>query len=265
MKEIKFLKDLPIKLMNTNKSVLSVVGGDIYYDNDGDRFGYITFKNLEKSPIFSLQLFIREYSIDGKFIRDNEFFESYTYYPKGDFVINEPILLDKETEAIEVTIVKLTLNRHNFVNDRFVAFKEEDYVEIYQRKAPVKKPGTASTFNFAAAPAPAAAPAQEQPVASEESSQPVREETSTPVQEERVAPAVEKEQPATAQAPVQEPEEEVASAPVSSDNLTYASKQKGFWKFIPPVIAVIAIAVLTFLVISAVTRGVNAFNSSLYY
>ena len=148
MTELKFLKDLPIKLTNNNKRVLGVVGGDIYYDAAGNRYGYITFNNLGSSPIFALQLFIREYSIEGKFVRDNEYFDPYIYYPKGNFVINEPIPLDKDTEAIEVTIVKATLDKRNFVDDHFVAFKNEDYVDLYQRKAPVKKPGTATSFSF---------------------------------------------------------------------------------------------------------------------
>ena len=54
MTEIKFLKDLPIKLTNTNKSVLVVLGGDIYYDSDGNRYGFISFRN----PIFSPCLFV---------------------------------------------------------------------------------------------------------------------------------------------------------------------------------------------------------------
>ena len=148
MIELKFLKDLPIKLINNNKRVLSVVGGDIYYDAAGNRYGYITFNNVNSSPIFALQLFIREYSIEGKFVRDNEYFDPYIYYPKGEFVINEPIPLDKDTEAIEVTVVKATLDSRNFIDDRFVGFKKEDLLDLYQRKAPVKKPGTAGTANF---------------------------------------------------------------------------------------------------------------------
>lgn len=148
MTELKFLKDLPIKLTNNNKRVISVVGGDIYYDAAGNRYGYITFNNLSSSPFFALQLFIREYSIEGKFVRDNEYFDPYIYYPKGEFVINEPIPLDKDTEAIEVTVVKATLDSRNFIDDKFVGFKKDDLVELYQRKAPVKKPGTAGTAAF---------------------------------------------------------------------------------------------------------------------
>ena len=148
MIELKFLKDLPIKLTNENKRVLNVVGGDIYYDAAGNRYGYITFNNVNSSPIFALQLFIREYSIEGKFVRDNEYFDPYIYYPKGEFVINEPIPLDKDTEAIEVTVVKATLDSRNFINDKFVGFKKEDLLDLYQRKAPVKKPGTAGNAQF---------------------------------------------------------------------------------------------------------------------
>ena len=146
MKELKFLKDLPIRPMNENKRVITIVGGDIYYDSLGNRYGYITFNNVNKSPIFSLQLFIREFSIDGVFLRENEYFAPYIYYPKGEFVIDEPIPLDKETEAVEVTVVKATLDGHNFINDEIVGFKAEDYADLYQKKAPVKKPETASPF-----------------------------------------------------------------------------------------------------------------------
>lgn len=148
MTEVKFLKDLPIKFTNTNKRVLNIIGGDIYYDSHGNRYGYITFNNVSRSPIFSLQLYIREYSIEGKFIKDTEFFEPYIYYPTGNFVTNEPIPLDKETEAVEITIVKVTLDSHNFINDKFSSFKNEDFTDLYQRKAPIKKPGTATSFSL---------------------------------------------------------------------------------------------------------------------
>ena len=301
MKEIKFLKDLPIKFTNKNKHVLDVIGGDIYYDTDGNRFGYITFKNLDKSPIFALQLFIREYDIDGKFIRDNELFESYTYYPKGEFVINEPILLDKETEAIEVTIVKLTLNNRNLINDKFVSFKKEDYIEIYQRKAPLKKPGTAGKFNFESAissPTPVqaeepeevkAAPAveeEEKPAPSSVAYSPIdalRKKQEAPVaQEAAPAEAVEEEKKAEEPAPEEKPaedkpveeekpaEEKKAEAPAepvlgpNGEKLNVAKKQKAIWAYIPAIAGVVAIALLTLIVVITVTRGVNAYNSSFY-
>ena len=148
MTELKFLKDLPIKLTNNNKKAFAVVGGDIYYDSFGNRYGFVTFNNLNKSPLFSLQLAIREFSIEGKFIRDNEYFEPYVFYPKGEFVLNEPIPLDKETEALEITVVKAALDGCILLDDKRVPFKKEDYIDLYQKKAPVKKAGKGSVFSF---------------------------------------------------------------------------------------------------------------------
>lgn len=242
MKEIKFLKDLPIKLANTNK-VLDVIGGDIYYDTEGNRYGYITFKNTNKSPIFSLQLFIREYSIDGKFIKDNELFDGYCYYPRGEFVINQPVIFDKETEAIEITIVKLTFNNRNFINDRFVGFKQSDYADLYQRKAPFKKPGTGSTFNFA----------RETP--SIQNAQEDNFQVEAPVNE--VAPEFVNEE-----TPVRAPVNEV---PVKVEDVNnFGKAQKDFLRFIPAAVAFVALVVLALLIMSAVTGGVNAFNQLMY-
>lgn len=242
MIEIKFLKDLPIKLTNTNKSVLTVLGGDIYYDSDGNRYGFISFRNPNKSPVFALQLAIREYSVDGKFIRDNELFESYTYYPTGDFVINEPILLDKEAEAVEVTIVKITFRKSNFINDRFVPFKQEDYINLYQSRAPVKRNAHPGSFVFQSAP-------QQQPVS--DADVPAQEEQ--PAVNEVANEAVENnvsEQPAPA--PVE--------TPVSELN-NFASEKKLFPAAIPFIGALALIMIFVLVIMSAVTGGVEAFNN----
>lgn len=233
MKELKFLKDLPIKLTNENKRVVNVIGGDIYYDVNGNRYGYITFNNLSKSPVFSIQLFIREYSIEGKFIKDTEYFEPYTYYPHGNFVINEPIILDKETEAIEVTIVKITLNSQNFINDRLVGFKNEDYVDLYQKKAPIKKPGTAASFSFVAN-------TSEQNVNVSNDLEQLGDEQVN--EEQQSAINIEKE-----------------SGPAEIKQ--FAKPQKNFWKFIYPVVGVAVLVILMFVIMITVTAGVDAFNN----
>ena len=241
MIEIKFLKDLPIKLTNNNKSVLTVLGGDIYYDSDGNRYGFISFRNPNKSPVYALQLAIREYSVDGKFIRDNELFEGYTYYPTDDFVINEPILLDKEAEAIEITIVKITFRKTNFINDRFVPFKQEDYVNLYQSKAPVKRSSNPGAFVFQSAPAQTEAPASEQPAANEQ-----------PVVNEEMVQNEAAEAPAEA-APVPE-------TPVSEIN-NFATEKKLFPAAIPFIGALALIMILVIVIMGAVTGGVEAFNN----
>ena len=233
MKEIKFLKDLPIKLTNSNKRIINVIGGDIYYDADGNRFGYITFNNVSNSPIFSLQLFIREYSIEGKFVRDNEYFEPYVFYAKGNFVINEPIQLDKETEAIEVTVVKVTLNTRNFIDDRFVAFKQEDYADLYQKKAPIKKPGTAASFSFNQ---PSSGPrANFDDVEYEDGSAPQQQEGQSAINIER----------------------EVLPTEVKQ----FAKPQKNFWRFVYPLVGIVALAIIILIIVTSVTAGVNAYNA----
>ena len=54
MKEIKFLKDLPIKLTNENKRVLNVIGGDIYYDTIMTRgfYGADTVQQKKNNELF---------------------------------------------------------------------------------------------------------------------------------------------------------------------------------------------------------------------
>lgn len=246
MIEIKFLKDLPIKLANNNKSILQVLGGDIYYDSVGNRYGYISFKNPNKSPIFALQLAVKEYSVDGKFIKDNELFEGYTYYPTGDFVINQPILLDKETEAVEITIVKITFRKANFINDRFVAFKKEDYVELYQSKAPVKRSSGASS-NFFAGLAKPASNEELTPLGEEAPESPVQE--SAPSEASAEAPVVEE--------PVKE--EKVPETPVS-ELRRFAKEKKTIFTIIPFAAAALLLVVFLFIIMMSVTGGVNAFN-----
>lgn len=229
MREIKFLKDLPIKPTNTNQKVLRIQGGDIYYDADGNRYGYITFKNVSRSPIFSIQLFIREYTIEGKFIKDTEYFQPYVYYEEGEFVIDEPIVLDRDTDAIDVQIVKATLNGRNFINDKFVPFKKEDYADLYQKKAPVKKPGTATPFPFGQA---SNAPVPER-------SEPVFDENGGVVEG----------QPAAASA---------TGTQVEVNQ--FARAQANFMRFIYPIVGILVLIILIFVISSLVTAGVNAFN-----
>ena len=233
MTELKFLKDLPIKLANENKRAIGVVGGDIYYDAAGNRYAYVTFNNLSSSPIFALQLFIREYSIEGKFVRDNEYFDPYIYYPKGNFVTNEPIPLDKDTEAIEITIVKATFEKRNLINDRYVGFKTEDYLDLYQRKAPVKKPGTATSFSINQAPQGSFNAA-----------------ASDIEYEEGAAPAEGEAQPGISI--------EKEAAPYELQQL--AKPQKNFWRFVYPAVGLVALIILLIVVAAIAAGSVDALS-----
>jgi len=229
MKELKFLKDLPIKLTNTNKRIIGIIGGDIYYDSDGNRYAYITFNNLSSSPIFSLQLFIREYSIDGKFVRDNEYFEPYIYYPKGNFVNNEPIPLDKESEAVEITIVKVTLDSKNLINDKYVAFKQEDYADLYQKKAPIKKPGTATSFSF-----------NTNSGSSGSANQDVEYEEGAPTQ----------------------PGINITRENLPTELKQFGKPQKNFWRFIYPAVGLVALIIIILFIAASAAAGVDAYNGS---
>lgn len=267
MKEIKFLKDLPIKLTNPATNVLTVVGGDIYYDAEGQRYGYLTLQNLNKSPIFAIQLFIREYSIDGKFIRENEYFEPYAYYVSGQFVNNNPVLLDKETEAIELTIIKVTFNNFNFVNGRMSHFKEEDYLPLYQTKAPFKKPGSAGKFTFTPSSAPVEQPQvqEEAPVVEQSSAR--HEAPASTVKEESVSTSSEEVRtekavfPETVAPVVEEEEEEQPQENIQVAN--FSRKQNPLFKLIPVLVGVAVLVVAIFVIMSSVTGGVNDFNRSI--
>lgn len=147
MKEIRFLKDLPCKLCNSNKGVINLLGGDIYYDKDGNRYAYLTFENLLQSPLFFFQASVKEYSGEGKLIKENELIIPYLYAPRGEFVNELPLEIDNETEALELLIVKATFDTQNFIDDKMVAFKEQDYVEKPSR-APAKKWDSKSTLTF---------------------------------------------------------------------------------------------------------------------
>ncbi len=147
MKELKFLKDLPCKLTNVNKTYIGLTGADIYYDKDGNRFAFITFINLSKSPIFFFQAQIREYSNEGKLIKDNELVIPCMFATKGEFVNENPLEISSDTEAIEIYVNKVTFDRKNFINDKLVNFATKEYIEKPDR-APKKKMDTKSTISF---------------------------------------------------------------------------------------------------------------------
>ena len=147
MLEIKFLKDLPLKHANQNKTYITILGGDIYYDKDGNRYAFITFKNLRKTPIYALHLSYREYSADGKLIKNGEFYIPNMYEPKGEFVNETPIQIDEQTEAIEIFILKAVYDHDKFENDKLRSFKTIDYIEE-PKQAPKKRLDSKSEFVF---------------------------------------------------------------------------------------------------------------------
>ena len=240
MREIKFLKDLPCKLVNTNKGVINLLGGDIYYDKDGNRFAFLTFDNLLSSPIFSLHLSLREYSADGKLIKDSEFFLPYMYAPKGNFVNETPIEIDKETEAVEVFVNKATFDKTNFINDSLVHFTSQDFIEKPTR-APKKKWDAAPsviTFN------------QPQP---------------TQVVVENV-PQNEQAQPQASEnvAPVESNNEQPQDVNQIANNVevpaTYKKKPKNVL-LVPMIVGIVLAIALGIVAFISIRNGVNGFNN----
>ena len=229
MKEIRFLKDLPLKLTNGGSNILSVIGGDIYYDSEGNRYGYVTFSNLNKSPIFAIQLALKEFNIDGKFIKENEYFEPYTYYEKGQFVNKEPIILDKETEALEITIIKITFDRQHYVDNHLVNFKNEDYLPVSQSKVPYKRTNSSnSTFTF-------------------------NNRNNTNVNNN-----VNNNSGSTN---VESSNENISLSDQEINNV--AKEQKNFLKIVFPVVGAIILGIAVFIIMSTVSGGVDAFNNGL--
>ena len=288
MKELKFLKDLPIKITNSTKGIVSVVGGDIYYDAEGNKYAYITFRNNLKTPVLALQLDVKEYSIDGKFIKNSEFFLPNVYYPRGDFIIDEPIIIDKETEGIEVYIIKATLTTKNFVNDRIVGFTKADYVDLFPRKAPIKKRGTAGLFTFDTSTQPGpASQVQEEPVQpkvesskydgpsilvsdnseflknnNSESSAPEVALEAAPEAAPEVTPTADAEKIFSHEEETPIKEEEPAPAPAeASGPRGRARPANAVIPFVPAIVAMVVLVILTFIIIGAVTGGVNQINN----
>ena len=246
MKEIKFLKDLQMKFLNTNKTCIDLLGGDIYFDKDGNRFAFLTFKNLRKSPIFSLQISFREYSLEGKLIKDGEFFIPYMYARTGEFVNENPIEIDQQTEALEVYIVKAVYDKQKFVNDRLENFKSVDYIEK-PSMAPAKKWEYKSNFEFPTD-TPSQAPVQEEKV---EKVEEVKSAESTPLSNE---------QPLNEQ-PAEEKQPEVVSKETINNSPRGTYKKKKLFPYIFPMAAVAVVILVVFLVsMIMIKNGVDALN-----
>ena len=263
MVEIKFLKDLPLRHVNQNKTYISVLGGDIYYDKDGNRYAFITFKNHRRSPLFALQISYREYSGEGKLIKDGEFYAPYMFETYGEFVNETPIPIDPQTEALEVYVNKAIFDRDRFDNDRLKPFKEIDYIQE-PKQAPKKRWDSKSDFDFgkvASTPRPQEAPQQEE-VKEEEPKVPFSEELK--ITGEEVIPS----EPVAGEALVGDdaPAKAEEAAPVNATRGTF--KPTKTWLYLIPVGIIVVVAVVAIVVSTMVTKGaVENFNNTLpeYY
>lgn len=126
MLELKYFKELPCRPLNKNKEYVRLAGADLYSDKDGNRYAFLSFQNLYKSPFFSLYLYIKEYDSSGTFLKDSKFSVPNFYGKTGLHVINEPVELEKECSGIEVYIYFAEFIGYNFYNDQFVKPGQEN-------------------------------------------------------------------------------------------------------------------------------------------
>jgi hypothetical protein len=146
MLELKFYKELPIRSLNQNHSFAEVKGADLYIDKEGNRFAFISFKNSYKTPLFSLYLHIKEYDSSGTFLKEDRFSIPNIYGTTGMHVINEPIPLENSCDGIEVYVYFAEYNKYNFYNDKFVKHGLEiaEPTSLVNAKTTAKMPGTSA-------------------------------------------------------------------------------------------------------------------------
>ena len=104
MIELNYLKDLPIKCINDNKQYIEVEGATLYIDEASNRYAYVAFVNKFKKPIFAMILFLNEYDINGHLIKKERYYIPHCYIAKGVYIIEKPIQIDNNCEALEVEV-----------------------------------------------------------------------------------------------------------------------------------------------------------------
>lgn len=118
MIELKYLKDLPVRPLNENKTYLKVTGGDIYVDKDGNRYAYLSFKNTYRKPVFSLYLVVKEYDLNGTLIRENHQAYPSIYIGKQSYITEKPIKLTRDCEGLDVYIAFAEFSNIYFYQDK---------------------------------------------------------------------------------------------------------------------------------------------------
>lgn len=120
MVEIKFLKELPVRSLNKSK-IVQLNGADIYVDKDANRFAFFGFKNVMRSPMFSLYLVIKQYDSFGSFIRETKFSLPSIYAPHGNYVIEKPVRISDECEGCEVYVAYAEFATKQLYQDRLAS------------------------------------------------------------------------------------------------------------------------------------------------
>ena len=119
MRELKYYKELPIRPLNKISYPLSVVGADCYIDINDNKYAFISFRNADRKPFFSLYLFIKEYNAAGTLIKETKFSAPNVYAKRGLFIIPEPVEIEGDCEGIEVFIQLAEFSNRTFYNDCF--------------------------------------------------------------------------------------------------------------------------------------------------
>lgn len=143
MIEIKYFKNIHVKMSNQNTKALSIDDACLYVDKNNNRYCFVTFKNLYAKPLFSLFLHIKQYDQTGQFLKEGKFYIPDCYHPRGSFEIDEPFAVDKECDAVEIYVQKAVFSNKGFYNDGFVDVKS--LPSTFEPKQPVYIPES-STF-----------------------------------------------------------------------------------------------------------------------
>lgn len=241
MIELKYLKDLPVRPLNENKTYLKVTGGDIYVDKDGNRYAYLSFKNSYKKPVFSLYLVVKEYDLNGTLIRENHQAYPSIYIGKQSYITEKPIKLTRDCEGLDVYIAYAEFSNIYFYEDK-VQRSNPKCIDEISPEAYLNIPATVghATLNF------------------------IKEVPAQPVEEEK-GPSNEaaKEESAVKQSTVKDTEvqtestsepvvkEEAAKEEVVDENLKGFAIRRGL-KFNPAALVALGIAAVILLLALAI-------------
>ena len=120
MKVLTYLKDLPVKLLNENQSIISLEGATLYIDEESNRYTYVCFNNHYRKPFFALILELGQYDVGGHLIKRENYYVPNCYGAKGKVVLEKPITIDKECEGMEIKINLALYGSKILANEMFV-------------------------------------------------------------------------------------------------------------------------------------------------
>ena len=189
MKVLTYIKDLPVKLTNQNKRYISLVGATLYIDEEANRYAYVCFDNHYKKPFFALILNLTQYDVGGHLIKKEKYYVPNCFGNKGKSVLEKPINVDKECEALEVEIALAVFTNKIFANDQLRQKNTVRFEFPRISNDPLMPKGNAANFDW---PEKVEEPVEEEaiPVAIEEEA-PVEEKVVEEVKETKAAPTIE--------------------------------------------------------------------------